>query len=140
MACTRHLCALIGNHKHTALTLMPSMIHKNIREVKSITRSGMKPEYCMVSWGGGHRKNSPHTLGKQIPFYLLIYGMTRYHKKTGPFQWSYYKTAIPHWCRSKNDQVNGHAQNTVKLKCVLRMRFYAAVRVQLWARRWRLRE
>ena len=27
---------------------MPSMIHKNIREVKSIIRSGMKPEYCMV--------------------------------------------------------------------------------------------
>ena len=46
-----------------------------------------------------HRKNSPHTLGKQIPFYLLIYGMTRYNKKTGPFQWSYYKTAIPHKCR-----------------------------------------
>ena len=45
---------LVWNHEHTALTLMPSMIHKNIREVKSITRSGMKPEYCMVSWGGGH--------------------------------------------------------------------------------------
>ena len=45
---------LFGNHEHTALTLMPSMIHKNIREVKSITRSGMKPEYCVVSWGGGH--------------------------------------------------------------------------------------
>ena len=37
---------------------MPSMIHKNIREVKSITRSGMKPEYCMVSWGGGPAQQS----------------------------------------------------------------------------------
>ena len=39
---------------------MPSMIHKNIREVKSITRSGMKPEYY-GELGRGTQQKINHT-------------------------------------------------------------------------------